>query len=188
MGFYPVCFTFWYCLYMCSGHKGGCRPFHAKICWYISQLDRTKYFNLHTNANTPMLQAFFETYNVNNCGRGFYGPGIDSKKLMGEVGVYPKSKNKPSTKPKKVRRFVATEHPRNVYKEGIDIDRFANWAVSYFKSLDESERPRWYEPMNEPFVHAKDFYDEKDWDPDAELRVKTDVNYMVGDKIMQNHL
>ena len=161
-------------------------PSMQKFVGDISQIDRTKYFNLHTNANTPMLQEFFETYNVNNCGRGFYGPGIDSKKLMGEVGVYPKSKNKPSTKPKKVRRFVATEHPRNVYKEGIDIDGFANWAVSYFKSLDESERPRWYEPMNEPFVHAKDFYDEKDWDPVAELRVKTEMCKLykaVGDKI-----
>ena len=161
-------------------------PSMQKFVGDISQLDRTKYFNLHTNANTPMLQQFFETYNVNNCGRGFYGPGIDAKKLMGEVGVYPKSKNKPSTKLKKVRRFVATEHPRNVYKEGIDIDGFANWAVNYFKSLDESELPRWYEPMNEPFVHAKDFYDEKDWDPVAELRVKTEMCKLykvVGDKI-----
>lgn len=161
-------------------------PEIKKFVGDVSQLDRTKYFNLHTNANTPMLQDFFETYNVNNCGRGFYGPGIDAKKLTGEVGLYPKSKNKPSTKLKKVRRFVATEHPRNVYKEGIDIDGFANWAVSYFKSLDESERPRWYEPMNEPFVHAKDFYDEKDWDPVAELRVKTEMCKLykaVGDKI-----
>ena len=59
--------------------------------------------------------------------------------------------------------------------------------MSYFKSLDESkERPRWYEPMNEPFVHAKDFYDEKDWDPVAELRVKTEMCKLykaVGDKI-----
>ena len=54
-------------------------PSMQKFVGDISQLDRTKYFNLHTNANTPMLKAFFETYNVNNCGRGFYGPGIDLK-------------------------------------------------------------------------------------------------------------
>ena len=32
--------------------------------------------------------------------------------------------------------------------------------------------------MNEPFVHAKDFYDEKDWDPVAEVRVKTEMSKM----------
>ena len=32
--------------------------------------------------------------------------------------------------------------------------------------------------MNEPFVHAKDFYDEKDWDPAAELRVKTEMSQL----------
>ena len=32
--------------------------------------------------------------------------------------------------------------------------------------------------MNEPFVHAKDFYEEKDWDPLAELRVKTEMSQL----------
>ena len=44
--------------------------------------------------------------------------------------------------------------------------------------MNDDVRPLWYEPMNEPFVHAKDFYDEKDWDPVAEVRIKTEMSKM----------
>ena len=144
----------------------------------ISELDRSKYFLIHTPANTPLLQDFYEEYNVEWSGRGFYGPGIEAKKQKGEVGIYPKTKIKKSEKVKSVRRYVSTEHPRNLYKEGIDIDALSDWAVEYFKNVDDEQRPLWYEPMNEPFVHAKDFYDEKDWDPVAEVRVKTEMSKM----------
>jgi hypothetical protein len=97
---------------------------------------------------------------------------------MGEVGVYPKFNDKKSDKPKVVTRYVATEHPRNLYKEGVNVEAASDWAVNYFKNVKESNRPLWYEPMNEPFVHAKDFYEEKDWDPVAELRVKTEMSQL----------
>lgn len=146
----------------------------------VSALDRSKFFVIHSApfASNPIHQSFYEEYNVTPSGRGFYGPGIDAKKQKGQVGVYPKAKVKKGNKTKAVRRFVATEHPRNLYKEGIDIEALSDWAVQYFKNMDDDKRPLWYEPMNEPFVHAKDFYDEKDWDPVAELRVKTEMSKM----------
>lgn len=146
----------------------------------VSELDRSKYFVIHSApfANKPIHKSFYEEYNVTPSGRGFYGPGIDAKKLKGQVGVYPKAKEKKGKKIKSVKRFVATEHPRNLYKEGVNIEGFSDWAVQYFKNMDEKARPLWYEPMNEPFVHAKDFYSEKDWDPEAELRVKTEMSKM----------
>jgi len=151
-------------------------PSVQKFIGNTSELDRTKYFNIHAPGNSPLLESFYKEYNVEQSGRGFYGPGIDAKKLMGEVGIYPKSNNKKEDKLKPVSRYVATEHPRNLYKEGMDLDAVSDWAVEYFKNVKENNRPLWYEPMNEPFVHAKDFYEEKDWDPVAELRVKTEMS------------
>ena len=153
-------------------------PSVQKFIGDISELDRSKYFNIHAPGNTPLLESFYKEYNVQQSGRGFYGPGIEAKKMMGEVGVYPKFNDKKSDKPKVVTRYVATEHPRNLYKEGVNVEAASDWAVNYFKNVKESNRPLWYEPMNEPFVHAKDFYEEKDWDPVAELRVKTEMSQL----------
>ena len=110
-------------------------PTIQKFIGDVSKLDRSKYFLIHTPANTPLLQNFYNEYNVEWSGRGFYGPGIEAKKLKGEVGIYPKTKNKKTNKVKSVRRYVATEHPRNLYKEGLDIDALSDWAVEYFKTL-----------------------------------------------------
>ena len=153
-------------------------PTVKKFIGDVSELDRSKYFNIHAPGKTPLLESFYEQYNVEQSGRGFYGPGIGAKKLMGEVGLYPNSNNKKSNKTRPISRYVATEHPRNIYKEGIDIEAAAKWAVSYFKNTKQGNTPLWYEPMNEPFVHAKDFYEEKDWDPVAELRVKTEMSQL----------
>jgi hypothetical protein len=153
-------------------------PSVQKFIGDVSELDRSKYFNIHAPGNTPLLESFYKEYNVQQSGRGFYGPGIEAKKIMGEVGVYPKFNDKKSEKPKVVTRYVATEHPRNLYKEGVNVEAASDWAVNYFKNVKESNRPLWYEPMNEPFVHAKDFYEEKDWDPVAELRVKTEMSQL----------
>ena len=152
-------------------------PTVQKFIGDVSELDRSKYFTIHTNANDSELQEFYSEYNVVRSGRGFYGPGADAKKQKGEVGFYPKS-NKKSKKVKEVTRYIGTEHPKNVYKEGVDIEAFSNWAVQYYKGVDATQRPLWYEPMNEPFVHARDFYEEKDWDPVAELRVKTEMSHL----------
>ena len=51
----------------------------------VSELDRSKYFLIHTPANTPLLQNFYEEYNVEWSGRGFYGPGIEAKKQKGKL-------------------------------------------------------------------------------------------------------
>ena len=153
-------------------------PTVKKFIGDVSELDRSKYFNIHAQGKTLLLESFYKQYNVEQSGRGFYGPGIDAKKIMGEVGLYPKSNNKKNSKSRPITRYVATEHPKNIYKEGIDIEASANWAVSYFKNTKQGNTPLWYEPMNEPFVHAKDFYEEKDWDPVAELRVKTEMSQL----------
>ena len=74
-----------------------------------------------------------------------------------------------------------------MYEEGIDTLALSNWVVEYFKNFaDVSSRPEYYEPMNEPFVHARDYYSEPDWDPIAEARVKLEMAHVfkaIGNRI-----
>ncbi len=143
----------------------------------ISLLDRGKYFNVHSRGQDAEHQAFYQEYNVSRSGRGFWTPLAVAKQQMGQVGLYPNHANSSSdTSVRPVTTFVATDHPRNAYKEGLDIEAAANWVVAYYRDQVNAEgRPRFYEPMNEPFVHARDFYDEPDWTPSAEERVRGEM-------------
>ena len=66
--------------------------------------------------------------------------GLKQKNRKGKL-VFTRKQNKKSEKVKSVRRYVSTEHPRNLYKEGIDIDALSDWAVEYFKNVDDEQRP-----------------------------------------------
>ncbi len=143
----------------------------------VSQLDRGKYFNVHSRGQDAEHQAFYQEYNVTRSGRGFWTALAVAKQQTGEVGAYPSHANSsPDTSVRPVTEFVATDHPRNVYKEGLDIDAAADWVVAYYRDeVNADGRPAFYEPMNEPFVHARDFYDEPDWTPSAEERVRGEM-------------
>lgn len=121
-----------------------------------SELDRQKYFTIHSNAGGDTdISNFLNTYNV-SFGRGFWGPFSYAKGQTGSVGSYPAYKNG-TTGLRNVSRFVSTEHPKNVVRWNIDKTVAANWAVEYWKDfVDDAGRPEFFEPMNEPFVHAGD--------------------------------
>ena len=58
MGFYPVLFYFFGIASICAQvTRVVVGPSMQKFVGDISQLDRTKYFNLHTNANAQSLQS-----------------------------------------------------------------------------------------------------------------------------------
>ncbi|MBX2874878.1 MAG: T9SS type A sorting domain-containing protein [Saprospiraceae bacterium] len=143
----------------------------------VSLLDRGKYFNMHSRGQDAEHQAFYQEYNVNRSGRGFWTPLAVAKQQTGQVGLYPNhATSSPDTSVRAVTEFVATDHPRNAYKEGLDIEAAADWVVAYYRDqVNTDGRPRFYEPMNEPFVHARDFYDEPDWTPSAEERVRGEM-------------
>ena len=151
-----------------------------------SALDRGKYFNLHSTGGNDVEHNFFTDYNATNHGRGFWGPAAVAVQQEGQVGVYPSSSTG-TNEVRDVSRYVATEHPYNIYKEGVDKVALSDWVVSYYKnSVGVHLRPEFYEPMNEPFVHARDFYDEPDWDAVAEARVKLEMAQVfreIGSKI-----
>ena len=140
-----------------------------------STLDRSVFFNIHSTGN-DVDQAFYEDYNVlQDGGRAFWGPGAFAVQQTGEVGVYPDAQSG-DTSVRPVNNYIGTEHPYNIYQAEINPEEVANWVVEYFKNFaNQSQRPKFYEPMNEPFVHARDYYDEPDWDPDAEARVKLEM-------------
>ncbi len=140
-----------------------------------SALDRSVFFNIHSTGN-DVDQAFYNDYNVlQEGGRAFWGPGVYAVQQTGVVGVYPDAQTGDnSVRP--VNRYISTEHPYNMYKAEIDASALADWTVEYFKNYTtQALRPEYYEPMNEPFVHARDYYDETDWDPVAEARVKLEM-------------
>jgi hypothetical protein len=151
-----------------------------------SALDRGKYFNLHSTGGNDVEYNFFTDYNATQHGRGFWGPAAYAVQQESQVGVYPTSKSG-SSDIREVSRYIGTEHPYNIYQEGINVKALSDWVVEYYKNfVGVNLRPEFYEPMNEPFVHARDFYNEPDWDPDAEARVKLEMAQVlseIGNKI-----
>ena len=149
-------------------------PKVKRIIGNNSTLDRSKYFNIHSNAND--LEAnFYSDYNVSQVGRQFWSPGSAALQNTGVIGTYPDPISG-GTELREVRKYIATDHPYKVYEQGLDPIPFADWAVEYFKNyVDTYLRPEYYEPMNEPFVNARNFYDEPDWDPVAEATVKLEM-------------
>ncbi|MDG1822443.1 MAG: T9SS type A sorting domain-containing protein [Flavobacteriaceae bacterium] len=151
---------------------------YPKIKRYLgdtSTLDREVYFTLHSTGADDVEAAFYNDYNASASGRGFWGPASFALNITGEVGIYPDSKTWVSGV-KEVTRYISTEHPNKIYKEGIDPEIAANWVVEYFNNhVGTYLRPEFFEPMNEPFVHARDFYSEADWNVAAEARVKLEM-------------
>jgi len=122
----------------------------------VSELDRSKFFTVHsTSGSDPELNNFLDEYNVTK-GRGFWSPYSYAKSQTGEVGVYPAPKTGTSGV-KNVSRFISTDHPSQVIRYDLDKTAAADWAVEYWKNfVTDAGRPEFYEPMNEPFVHAGD--------------------------------
>ena len=135
-----------------------------------TDLDRTKFFTFHDTGNDTEQAAFRSQYNVTG-GRGFWGPYSYSNSKGNAVGTYPAPKTQ-STSVRNVSRYITTEHPASAFKDGVDAVKAADWAVEYFKNyVDDSGRPEFFEPMNEPFVHAKDFYT-GGWNLSEENRIR----------------
>ena len=120
-----------------------------------STLDRSKYFTIHSTGGDAEHNALYQNYNVTKSGRGFWTASSVARQKTGQVGVFPSFTPISDGVVREVSAFIATDHPRNVYKEGIDINAAADWAVEYYKNeVGVSGRPLFFEPMNEPFVHA----------------------------------
>ncbi|MEP1448956.1 MAG: Ig-like domain-containing protein [Paraglaciecola sp.] len=149
-----------------------------------SELDRNKFFNIHSSPGEPGAAEQDMLYIRNELnaqyGRVFWGPMA----LSGSAN-YPDTQQaildgEQSIANSKTgafyefgtNRIVATEHPRSVLVQDNDPVEGARWAADYFEYyFEDDRRPLFYEPMNEPFVHASDFVDGP-WDPVANEAVQ----------------
>lgn len=142
-----------------------------------SELSREKYFAMHASYNDGAL-ADDPNYLFNDLGikfgRTFAGPGPFSKYKKGDLSVNnatklalanaQRFKKAPLFATQKTTDLIITNHPRDAYKLGMDFEKAATFNVAYIKKA-YPVMPKYYEVMNEPFVHAKDFVDSYDKTP-----------------------
>ncbi|WOO40842.1 hypothetical protein [Rubellicoccus peritrichatus] len=138
-----------------------------------SSLDREKYFNIHSNYMSMGLTPDDMELLVNeldvSMGRVFNGPfwyypaasegGFPSEaeaKALSRA-IIDRTQTHPLY-PYQSNRVVYTDHPRDAFSMDTDPEAAAEWAAAYFQYFfSDVERPAFYEPMNEPFVHTGDF-------------------------------
>ena len=166
---------------VCANNDVVIKPTVQKFIGEHSELDRERYFYIHSTLWDKETQKFFEEYNVNRGGRGFWSPASDAKRITNEVAKYPAGKT-PVSGVKEVTRYVATDHPGNVFKDNMDSEAYGDWVVEYYQNWVKKEnRPEYFEPMNEPMVHAHEFYTEEKYNSEAELRVRTRMSELYRD-------
>ncbi|MFY0626709.1 MAG: Ig-like domain-containing protein [Reichenbachiella sp.] len=129
----------------------------------ISELDRAKYFNFHSSTGgswgyDTLLEALQRDYDV-TLGRGFYGAFSYSKGRNYDNGTYPTVTDDRDGIARETVDLIATEHPYNVFVDGIDTDAASDWVVEYYTNVISGPIPSHFEPMNEPFVHASEYYE-----------------------------
>ncbi|TNJ46585.1 T9SS type A sorting domain-containing protein [Tamlana fucoidanivorans] len=143
-----------------------------------SELDRTKYFSIHDASNDTEAVKFRNDYNVTG-GRQFWGPHARAKQVTGEVGAYPSAKSGDDNLREVKKGYVSTQHPRDAFIDGLDVNAAADWAVEYFKNdINNGDAQEFFELMNEPFVHAKDFY--SGWSVSENNRIKKQMAEFYG--------
>lgn len=152
-----------------------------------SQLQRNKFFNIHARGGSSGIAEIDQLYIKNELnadyGRSFWGP----LSAAGSAN-YPTTEHAMTNGPISnaqnrahplfkygSNRTINTEHPRNVMVEGNDPIDGSRWAADYYEYyFDDETRPLFYEPMNEPFVHASDFVDGP-WDNAANEAVQVEM-------------
>ncbi len=153
-------------------------PTTQRVLGGVSKLDRSKFFNIHSGGDDAEHTALYNDYNVGQ-GRGFWGAFSYAKSQTGTVGVYPAARSGNSNV-RTVKQYVATEHPGNTFVDGLDAELAGAWAAEYYKNfVSDGSLPEFFEPMNEPFVHAGDFHG-GGWDPDEEARIRLQMARVYG--------
>ncbi|MER2494363.1 carbohydrate binding domain-containing protein [Catenovulum sediminis] len=138
----------------------------------VSDLQRNKFFNIHSSPNDPAMQDIERDYILNELnasfGRSFSSPFNknmgsnypDTQSVMQSGAQNLQNYAKFPFAGYDVSRQVMTEHPYNMIVEGNDPVAGARFVADYFQyNFDDTNRPGFYEPMNEPFVHAHEFVD-----------------------------
>jgi len=118
-----------------------------------SNLDRSKYFNIHNASEEPAFPTFLKDHNF-GFGRRFFDPHSD-RSFVNPIGNYPTTPPSSDGIVRPVRRFIATSNPKNSWTPNSDPVTGAISAARYFVDIvDTRNRPEYWEPFNEPFIKA----------------------------------
>ncbi len=122
----------------------------------VSNLDRSKYFNMHNLGEEPAFPTFLRDNNF-GFGRRFFDPHSD-RSFVNPIGNYPSTPPSSDGIVRPVRRLIATSNPKNSWKSDSDPVTGAISAARYFVDIvDNQNRPEYWEPFNEPFIKANNF-------------------------------
>ncbi|OHX66621.1 T9SS type A sorting domain-containing protein [Flammeovirga pacifica] len=153
----------------------------------VSELDRSKFFTIHASAGkdySDQDMAHLKDWDV-KFGRSFWGAFGRYNDYISSNQVFPTDdkiisdgiKNINNTKKQAfykhiTRQLVVTDHPKSMIHMDLDTKEAGAFAAKYFKYNYEDElRPMFYEPVNEPFVHAREFMGDNY--QESEVRRKT---------------
>ncbi|KXX70687.1 T9SS type A sorting domain-containing protein [Flammeovirga sp. SJP92] len=154
----------------------------------VSELDRKKFFNLHMIPNkdhTDDDMELLKNWEVTQ-GRSFWGAFGRYSNYINTNGVFPGASTVEKEGANNVkyakeqdhykhisRQLVVTDHPVSMIRMEMDTEEAGKFAAQYFQHFyEDATRPYYYEPVNEPFVHA-DEYTENGKYSEADVRRKT---------------
>lgn len=134
-----------------------------------SLLNREKYFSMHASYIDNDLAAdpqyLFENLGI-EFGRTFGGPGPFAKYKKGDLSLENAKRlaaktrkfylNAPLYNKYSTEDLIITNHPRDAFKYKQNPEEAIAFNVEFIKHA-YPKMPKYYEVMNEPFVHAKDF-------------------------------
>ena len=134
-----------------------------------SELNREKYFSMHISYNDWELsddpEYLYDNLGI-KFGRSFGGPGPFAKNKKDDLSIQnaqdlakknaARFKDSPLYAKYKTRDLIITDHPRDAFQLNGDYNKAAEFNAAYIKN-GFPEMPKYYEVMNEPFVHAIDF-------------------------------
>jgi Porphyranase catalytic subdomain 1/beta porphyranase A C-terminal len=135
-----------------------------------TELNREKYFNFHGASDTwdfnkSEADYLFDKLGI-KFGRAFNGPApfrenkfkLPSLESIESVASqkYKQTKNGPLFDKYASRDEIMTDHPRDGFQMDIDPKAIAEYNVRYIKKAFPII-PKYYEVLNEPFVHTMDF-------------------------------
>ncbi|PQJ81051.1 beta-agarase [Polaribacter porphyrae] len=162
-----------------------------------SELNRAKYFAIHDSYTSWDLASdgeyLFKNLGI-EYGRTFGGPA-PFRKSKTELQSISEAEGRSKWSNANIKKsplfkefgtadFVITDHPRDAFQYSYkDYDKIAAYNVAFLKNAYPIT-PKYYEVMNEPFVHAKDYV--KTWaETPAVIVEMSKVFKAVADKVHQ---
>lgn len=165
-----------------------------------TELSREKYFSGHfsytENDLADQSDYLFKELDV-KFGRNFGAPRPVTKNKEGFENAIPSIEEAQKTaannykyiqkgklfKDYATHDLIITAHPKEAYQLNCDIDKIAAFDAAYIKNA-YPVMPKYYEVMNEPFVHAIDFVKNYN-ETDAVIVEMSKLHKAVADKVHQ---